>query len=36
MFNEGVDVPEFNVIVFGRQIRSGVTYFQQLGRGKCK
>lgn len=33
MLNEGVDVPEANVIVFLRSTVSQIVYFQQLGRG---
>ncbi len=32
-FNEGVDIPEANVIVFLRSTASPVIFFQQLGRG---
>lgn len=32
-FNEGVDIPEANVIVFLRTTTSHVVFFQQLGRG---
>lgn len=33
MFNEGIDVPEANVIVFLRSTSSRTIYLQQLGRG---
>jgi superfamily II DNA or RNA helicase len=33
MFNEGIDVPEANVIVFLRSTASRTIFFQQLGRG---
>lgn len=36
MFNEGVDVPEINVVVFLRQTESSTVFFQQLGRGLRK
>lgn len=32
-FNEGIDVPEANVIVFLRSTQSQTVFFQQLGRG---
>lgn len=35
-FNEGIDVPEVNVIVFLRSTASRMLYFQQLGRGLRK
>jgi len=33
VFNEGIDIPEANVIVFLRTTTSHVVFFQQLGRG---
>ncbi len=33
MFNEGIDIPEANVIVFLRSTASRTIYLQQLGRG---
>jgi len=33
MFNEGVDIPEANVIVFARVTQSRMIFLQQLGRG---
>ena len=33
MFNEGIDIPEANVIVFLRSTTSRTIYLQQLGRG---
>lgn len=33
VFNEGIDIPEVNVIVFLRVTTSRVVFFQQLGRG---
>ncbi len=33
VFNEGIDIPEANVIVFLRTTTSHVIFFQQLGRG---
>jgi superfamily II DNA or RNA helicase len=33
MFNEGIDIPEANVIVFLRSTASETIYLQQLGRG---
>ncbi|MDP3740748.1 MAG: DEAD/DEAH box helicase family protein [bacterium] len=35
-FNEGIDVPEANVIVFLRSTASRTIFFQQLGRGLRK
>lgn len=35
-FNEGIDVPEVEVIVFIRATQSGIVYRQQLGRGLRK
>ena len=32
-FNEGVDIPEANVLVFLRSTQSRTVFFQQLGRG---
>ncbi len=32
-FNEGIDVPECNMIMLARKTTSPVIYFQQLGRG---
>ncbi len=36
MFNEAVDVPEINVVVFLRSTESKTVFFQQLGRGLRK
>lgn len=36
MFNEGVDIPEANVIVFLRTTQSETIFLQQLGRGLRK
>ncbi|MBW4061949.1 DEAD/DEAH box helicase family protein [Candidatus Saccharibacteria bacterium] len=36
MFNEGINVPEANVIVFLRSTASRTIFFQQLGRGLRK
>jgi len=36
MFNEGIDVPEVNVLVFLRSTASETIYLQQLGRGLRK
>lgn len=36
VFNEGIDVPEANVIVFLRSTASPTIFFQQLGRGLRK
>lgn len=33
MFNEGIDVPEANVIVFLRSTAAPIVFYQQLGRG---
>ncbi|MCX7620560.1 MAG: DEAD/DEAH box helicase family protein [Acidimicrobiales bacterium] len=33
LFNEGVDVPEIDVVLFLRPTESPVVFFQQLGRG---
>lgn len=33
MLNEGIDVPEANVVVFLRSTESSTIFFQQLGRG---
>lgn len=33
LFDEGVDVPACNTLVFGRKVKSINTYLQQLGRG---
>ncbi len=33
VFNEGIDIPEANIIVFLRTTTSHVVFFQQLGRG---
>lgn len=33
MFNEGIDIPEANVVVFLRSTASQTIYLQQLGRG---
>ncbi|MDP3991712.1 MAG: DEAD/DEAH box helicase family protein [Candidatus Colwellbacteria bacterium] len=35
-FNEGIDIPEANVIVFLRSTASRMLFFQQLGRGLRK
>lgn len=35
-FNEGIDVPDVNVIVFLRSTASRIIFFQQLGRGLRK
>lgn len=36
MFNEGLDVPEANVLVFLRSTASKIIFYQQLGRGLRK
>ncbi len=36
MFNEGIDVPEANIIVFLRSTQSKTIFLQQLGRGLRK
>jgi len=36
MFNEGVDIPDANVIVFLRSTQSEIIFLQQLGRGLRK
>ncbi|MDO8594689.1 MAG: DEAD/DEAH box helicase family protein [bacterium] len=36
VFNEGIDVPQVNVVVFLRATSSAVVFFQQLGRGLRK
>ncbi len=36
VFNEGIDIPEANVIVFLRSTKSPLIFFQQLGRGLRK
>ena len=33
MFNEGVDVPEVDTVMFLRPTQSGIVFLQQLGRG---
>lgn len=33
MFNEGIDIPEANVIVFLRSTAAPIVFYQQLGRG---
>ncbi len=33
LFNEGIDIPEANVLVFLRATTSPIVFFQQLGRG---
>lgn len=33
LFNEGVDIPEINMVVFARSTRSHHVWLQQLGRG---
>lgn len=35
-FNEGIDIPEINVIVFLRSTQSNTIFYQQLGRGLRK
>ena len=35
-FNEGVDIPEANVLIFLRSTQSRTVFFQQLGRGLRK
>jgi superfamily II DNA or RNA helicase len=35
-FNEGIDVPDLNVLVFLRSTQSRTVFFQQLGRGLRK
>lgn len=35
-FNEGIDIPEANIIVFLRSTASRMVFFQQLGRGLRK
>lgn len=35
-FNEGIDVPDMNVVVFLRSTQSRTVFFQQLGRGLRK
>lgn len=36
IFNEGVDVPEINQVIFMRQTKSPIIFVQQLGRGLRK
>ena len=33
MFNEGVDIPEVDMVMFLRPTQSGIVFLQQLGRG---
>ncbi len=33
MFNEGVDIPEVDAVIFLRPTQSGIVFLQQLGRG---
>lgn len=35
MFNEGVDIPEVDMVMFLRPTQSGIVFLQQLGRGLC-
>ena len=36
LFNEGIDIPETNVLVFLRHTASRIVWLQQLGRGLRK
>ena len=36
MFNEGLDIPELDMVMFLRPTQSPIVFLQQLGRGLCK
>lgn len=35
MFNEGVDIPSVDMLLFLRPMESPIIFLQQLGRGLC-